>query len=196
MLHDRVQLAAAQSHLLAGWGPALSKRAGLADLVSSLASGNAALIRIDLLSGDSAMTAPKSSRVSAASGEPAWRDVELLGPATSSDPQSGGAAFLALWRTAPLLPGTPLRVLITGPGSPQKVLVVPAGAIVRHQGGTFVYVKSSEHGFERRMVTLGTSLPSGVVVTDGLAETDTFVVTGAQQMLATEIMGSSGGEEP
>ena len=67
-----------------------------------------------------------------------------------------------------------LRVTLTAPGDPQKVLVVPRSAVVRHQGGTFVYVQV-EHGFERRLVTLGTALPGGIVVQEGVAPTDKIV---------------------
>ena len=190
MQRDRVAVTSAQARLMASWGQVLAKQSGLPALVDALATGDAALVRIDLLPGEA--IAPVSARVSSASGEPAWRDVELLGPLSTVDTQSGGTSLLALWRTSPLRPGAALRVMLTASGEPQKVLVVPRSAVVRHQGGTFVYVQI-EHGFERRLVTLGDSLPAGTVVKEGVAATDKIVVTGAQQMLSTEIMTS---EEP
>ena len=46
-------------------------------------------------------------------------------------------------------------------------------------------------GFERKLVTLGPVLESGVVVTEGLAPGEKIVVSGAQQLLATEVLGSA-----
>ncbi len=195
MLRDRTALASAQSRLTAGWGSALAKRNGLSELVQALAGGDTAIVRIDLPSADTAADNPKSVRVSAVTGDPDWHEVELLGPASSTDSQLGGQSYLALWRGASLRPGAALRAMITGSGAPQKVVVVPNNSIVRYNGGNFVYVPSGEHGFERRLVTLGPAVAGGTAVTDGVTESDKIVVTGAAQLLSTEIMGSSAPEE-
>ena len=72
---------------------------------------------------------------------------------------------------------------------------MPKSAVVRYNGGAFVYVQSGDHNYERRLVTLGPSQPTGAVITDGLTESDKVIITGAQQMLSTEIMKAGGGEE-
>ena len=71
--------------------------------------------------------------------------------------------------------------------------MLPRGAFVRHEGGVFVYVQTEQGGFERRLVTLGAALTNGIVVATGVEANDKVVVTGAQQLLATELLGSAGG---
>ena len=164
--------------------------------VGALGFGPADVERIDVAASEAAATAPAKAWVSPLTGDhPARHDVELLGPAPAADPQAQGVGYLALWRDHPLPPGAALNAGLILAGDPQKRLVLPRGAFVRHEGGVFVYVQNTEGGYERRLVTLGPGLDSGIVVTDGVAEQDQVVVTGAQQLLATEILGSAGGEE-
>jgi len=66
---------------------------------------------------------------------------------------------------------------------------------VRHAGGVFIYVQKDDGGFERRLVTLGPAMPSGFVIAEGVEDKDKVVITGAQQLLATELLGSAGAEE-
>jgi hypothetical protein len=196
MLRDRAQLGAAESRLYLAWGRTLAARSDLDDLLHALAVGDAALVRIDVAASDAPSTAPVKAWVSPLSGDPTTRtEVELLGSAPAADPQAQGVGYLALWHEHPLPPGAALSASLVLPGGSQKRLVLPRSAFVRHEGGVFVYVQNAEGGYERRIVTLGTGLASGIVVTDGVAEKDQVVVTGAQQLLATEILGSAGGEE-
>ncbi len=195
MLRDRAQLDAARARLLSAWGRALLERTDLPALVRQLALGEIALVRIDLPPGESPAQPLASARVGALTGSDTLSEVELLGSAPAADPQAQGTGYLALWRTGPLAPGTALRAVMTAPGDPQKVLVLPRGAFVRHAGGVFIYVQTAEGGFERRLVTLGSPVAAGLVVTEGVTEKDQVVVTGAQQLLATEVLGSAGGSE-
>ncbi|HVS50968.1 MAG TPA: hypothetical protein VHD62_01340 [Opitutaceae bacterium] len=193
--HDRVQLASAQAHLVAAWGATLAGRNDLAALVRALGAGEAALVRIDLVAGTALAQPPTAAHVGPLASDDALRDAELLGRAPSVDPQFQGPGFLALWRTDPLPPGAALRATLSLPGEPAHPLVVPRGAIVRHEGGTFIYVQTAAGGFERRIVTLGAALDDGIVVTEGVGADDKIVVRGAQQLLATELLGSAGGGE-
>jgi hypothetical protein len=193
MLRDRAQLDAARARLITAWGRALAEKSDLSALVRSLALGEVALVRIDLLPGDAPAQPPATARVGPLTGDGALSEVEVLGPAPLADPQAQGAGYLALWHTGPLAPGTALQAVLAASGDPQKVLVLPRSAFVRHEGGVFIYVQTAEGGFERRLVTLGSALPAGMVVTEGVAEKDKVVVTGAQQLLATELLGSAGG---
>ncbi|HTL66080.1 MAG TPA: hypothetical protein VL200_00320 [Lacunisphaera sp.] len=191
---DQVQLAAAQARLLTAWGPALAGRTDRRGLARDLASGQAALVRVDLQPGDSPATAPTGVRVAPLADDTALQAVELLGPATTADPQAQGRGYLALWRGGPAPIGTVLRAMVTLPGDARPALVVPRSALVRHAGAVFVYVQKAGGACERRIVTLGTALDRGVVVTSGLAAGDQIVVTGAQQLMAAELLGDTGDE--
>jgi len=193
MQRDRMQLAAAQARLLVGWGRALARQTDIAALIRAVASGDAALVRIDLSSGEAPAQPPAVARVGPLANEGELHEVAVLGVAPSADPQAQGTGYLALWRNNPLPPGTALRAVLPAAGEPKNVLVLPRSAFVRHEGGVFIYVQTAEGGFERRIATTGPTLENGIVVTDGVAAGDKVVVTGAQQLLATELLGSAGG---
>ncbi|MEI6861650.1 MAG: hypothetical protein WCL04_05295 [Verrucomicrobiota bacterium] len=189
-LRDAALLSAARAKLVTAWGRALAEKADLAALVHSLAVGEAALARIDLLPGDAPEKIPATARVSPLTGEGALREAEVLGPAPAADPQAQGVSYLALLRDAPPAPGTALRATLAVAGEPQKVLVVPRSAIVRHEGKALVFVQTADGGFQYRAVEVARNLPDGVAITGDVAEADKIIVSGAQQLLADQILKS------
>ena len=72
---------------------------------------------------------------------------------------------------------------------------IPATSLLRHEGGTFVYVKTSVDTFERRAVILIRSEGTGWLTRENLKAGDLIVVTGAQQVLSEELKGHGASEE-
>lgn len=190
---DRTALASARGRLVASVGRDFAASTDLARLLAALDAGNA-LARIDVPVGDTPAEAPKTIRVGLLAGGEMF-DAPVIGKAPTADPQVQGAAFLVLLRDHAPPSGAALRASVPAPGEPKPSLVLPRGAFVRHEGGVFIYVQTDQGGFERRVVTLGPALTSGLVVATGVEANDKVVVTGAQQLLATELLGSAGGEE-
>jgi len=110
MQRDRTQLAAAQAHLLVGWGRALTRQADLAALLRALAAGDAALVRIDVLSGEAPAQPPAVARVGPLANEGELHEVAVLGVAPSADPQAQGPV---IWRS-----GAPTRCRPARPCAP------------------------------------------------------------------------------
>jgi hypothetical protein len=189
-LRDAALLSAARAKLVTAWGRALVERADFSALVRSLALGEVALVRVDLLPGAAPEKAPVSARVGPLTGEGATREAEVLGPAPAADAQAQGVSYLALLRDTPPAPGTALRATLVGTGEPQKVLVVPRSALVRHEGKVLVFVQTADGGFQYRDVEVARNLPDGVAITGDVAEGDKIIVTGAQQLLADQILKS------
>jgi cobalt-zinc-cadmium efflux system membrane fusion protein len=77
-----------------------------------------------------------------------------------------------------LKPGMFVEVELT-PRDDANVLQLPASAIQRHAGTTFVFVRAGTEGFERRDVKLGRSTSEAVEVIAGLAAGESVVVQGA-----------------
>jgi len=63
-------------------------------------------------------------------------------------------------------------------GSDSVVLLVPAAAIQRHDGATFLFVRRQDDQFERRDVQIGRSTASSVEITNGVNAGEPVVVTG------------------
>jgi hypothetical protein len=193
MLRDKDLHATAVGKACAAWGRNLVERSDFATLEDSIQRGEVALVRIDLLPGDAPDKMPATVQVGPLTGPDAVQTVELVGLAPV-DPQAQGVGYLGLLRDHPPAPGTALRATFAGNGEPLKVMVVPASALVRHEGGVHVYVKVPDGGYERRLVEVVRNLPDGVALGGTVVdENDQVVVTGAQQLLANEILSTLGG---
>ena len=180
----QIALDATHARLLVGWGDALAN-GRLSDLVHALAVGEAALVRIDLAAGETAE--PKGARVATVDGKTAV-DAELLGRASSVDPQTQGEGFLALVRpnTAHLLAGQAVLAFLKLDGEPRSGVVIPSSAVVRSAGKAWAYVRTSPDGFARREIALDEPVDGGWFVVANVAAGEEIVVTGAQTLLSEE----------
>jgi hypothetical protein len=64
---------------------------------------------------------------------------------------------------------------------------VPREALVRFEGGAWVYVQTGEETFRRSLVTLDVPLENGWFIQGTLKPGDQVVITGAQQLLSEEL---------
>jgi hypothetical protein len=181
---DRAALTSARMRMNNSWGREFAG-AESAPIVEALEKG-ASLVRLDILPGETPGSTPKTATITLL-GSDGVHTAEILGIASTADPQIQGISYVALVRDHRLPAGAALRVTVTGAGEPAKALVVPRSAIVYHQGSAWVYVLGEEDTFFRRLVTLGRSTPEGVVITEGLTEVEQLAITGPQQLLSAEL---------
>ncbi len=76
-----------------------------------------------------------------------------------------------------LKPGMPAYVILKG--TQQKVLSLPADAVIRDSKGASVWVRTGSHSFKNKMVTIGMEGSSRIEITFGLQEGDVVVTNGA-----------------
>jgi len=191
---DQVQLDSLHAHLLSDWGPVLTARTDLPQLLHSLLAREAALVRVDIPSGEKLPPEPRELKIAPSVGDGAPVTAELLGPAASADAQVQGTALLGLVRDNPPVPGTQLLAWLTSTADGQKGLRLPQKAIVVYDSDTFIYVQTNSEDFERWRVKLGPTLrDGGVFVTGGVTAQDHVVVNGAAQLLSDELKSMTGG---
>jgi hypothetical protein len=168
------------------WGPAFARMsdAGRSRLVMALASGQAALVRIDV-SGASPAAVSSADIDLGANG---FVRAIVIGPARTSDPRlqstgllatvSGpGAARLGSGLTAPVR--LPLGAGASG-------VMLPRSAILRTGGQSVVYIKKSPTTFERRAAVHGVSQADGLFVVSGFRPGEAVVTQGAQALYAAQ----------
>jgi hypothetical protein len=181
---DRATVNVALAKLRATWGGDVAQKL---DSLNEAFREGASLARLDLLPGETTAAAAKLARVSLAGGHENF-EAEILGAAPVADAQGQGAGFLVLVRKQSLPAGAALRGTMPGAGQSGKVLVLPRGAVVYHQGSAWVFVFGEEDTFERKLVKLGPSIgEDSVAVEQGLDASEQVVATGAQQLLAAEL---------
>lgn len=187
----RAQLAARRIGLEFGPGLARLGRGGISALVADIATGHAALVRIDI---PNLMLRPGHTvRIGAA---PEVGSVQVLGAAASADAKLQSAGVLAVAR------GTPARGLLAGrivpaaadSGSRETGVVVPRDAIVRYQGGMWVFVEKPDKSFVRVELIEARPVADGWFVSSGLTPGTRIAVSGAGSLMAIET-GSAPADE-
>ena len=193
MKRDQLLLEAARARALTTLGRSIAERNDLPALVKSLASLNAALVRIDLLPGQSWEPAA-GARVAPLTASEKLSEAEFVGVAPSADAQTQGLAFLFLVRTNVPAPGTAMVGHLPSSGAAEKGWLIPRGAVIRYEGAAWIYEQTGDEMFERLLVTLEQPLADGWLATGDVSGTNRLVVAGAQALLSEQLKGA-GGEE-
>jgi len=190
---DRIARNAAQLRFTTTWGSAITSIKDLEQFVLELASRKASLVRVDLPASEKLEGAPKEARVALLSAPEAPMEGEFLGEAVSADPQTLGRGFLFLVKGKSLVANAACIAWLSLAGEPEKGVIVPRDAIVRHEGEAFIYVQTGDESFERKEIELEHPLEKGWF-TEELKPRMKVVTTGAQQLLSEELKGEGGGE--
>jgi len=151
------------------------------------------LIRADLPPGERLENQAQTARVvSLAEGvAPVSAACFDLLPALDAQTQQQGVLFTARQPAGGrLIPGEAVTVFIRLPGDPVSGVVVPAGAVLRHQGLGWVYVQTDTNQFRHVEIPLDRLAAGGWFTAENLTATDRIVVTGAQTVLSAELSGS------
>ena len=183
---DRLTVQAAEDKLALAFGRELAGRADLPQLARSLASLEAALVRVDLPAGESLATPPAKARFFAPASEAGQFDAEFIGPATSVGPEFQGQAFLYLATQTKrrLAPGANLTAVLELPGDASAGVDIPRAAVVRSEGRGWAFVQTGDDTFTRREVALTRPTNDGWFVAEVFKPGENVVVTGAQVLLS------------
>ena len=177
---------AAHARFVAGWGNDLAEQRDLGPVLSRLATRHAALARIDVPTGNDALGSVSEMRLAMALRPERSLTARMIGPAPSVDPVVQGFGWLVLIEAEPPPSGTALVATLAFAERAFEGVVVPRSAVVRREGGAFVYVEAPPGSFERRAVSLLRPRDDGWLATGALAPGERVVVRGAQELLGAE----------
>jgi RND family efflux transporter MFP subunit len=109
--------------------------------------------------------------------------------AASIDPKYQGQVLLfrLSQSKAQLRPGQAVTARLAMPGPEEHGVLIPARAILRYQGQTWVYLQTEAGEFVRRAVTLDHPARGGWLVTSGFQPDQQVVVSGGQVLLSEEM---------
>ena len=186
---DQAQNEAIRLKLIGSWGSTIGAQKDLAAFVRSLGSLESALVQLNLASDQTLNQPPTGARIVMLSNETKPLEAQPLGPAPMVDPQVQGQGFLFLVSPNPmgLTPGAAVGGFIDVAGEKQSGVAVPASAVVRHNGASWVYLQMGEETFQRTEAKLEAPLTDGWFVREGLKPEGKVVITGAQQLLSEEL---------
>jgi hypothetical protein len=149
------------------------------------------LIRIDLPAGER-LSEPQTARIVPLAKREQPVSASFLGelPVMDAQTQQQGLLFLNdKPNTADrLIPGEAVTAFIKSSDAPVKGVVIPASAILRHDGKGSVFVQTGENIFSRREISLDRAVDGGFFSAE-FSATNRVVVTGAQTLLSAELSG-------
>jgi hypothetical protein len=185
---DNTAVDSARQRLLAAWGNGIADRVALANLVQLLATGENALVRIDLLAGDILKTSPLGARLFALSDENNAVEAEFVGTAPAVDIQTQGQGFLFLVKSRQpgFIAGMALVGYLKIAGEAQSGVVIPRAAVTRFNGKPWIYLQTGDDTFVRREISLENPLAEGWFAAQGMKPGEPVVVGGAQLLLSEE----------
>lgn len=174
---DQKSQSLAQIALRTTWGDAVASWSaqGLARRINALRAGRASLVRLDL---DTPLTA--DATFSSDDGA-----LEIIGLLPSADAQTGrSGALLWLARSVPALTHLLIHARSTATLAelPSTVLI-PRSAILRLNGGSFVFIQTADDRFAMRELTSPELCANGWLVRSGFAAGERIVTAGAASLL-------------
>jgi hypothetical protein len=192
---DASKLASLRRRLALEWGAGLTRMSEKARgvLIEDLASGRAALVRIDTTSGQG-QTGLKAATLDC--GSLGVFHAVVLGAARTADPRLMSPGLIARVdgkAAATLSAGLNIPVTLTASGPVQGV-VAPRAALLRSGGETWVYVRIADDSFVRKPIEAGITDPEGLFVRTGLRPGEAVVTTGSAALFAAESHVSEGGD--
>lgn len=182
----QVTLETARAGLATSCGAPLATLDDGPALVRSLVEGERAIVRVDVPPGVLLPEDPDSTRL-LAFDEEAPLTSTFLGAAPQTDPLLQGRGLLFLVERDPPAPGTAVTAWLRAAGPPTRGVDLPRAAVLRHEGGAFVYVERAPGVFERRAVVLVRPSPAGWLAAGPVTAGERVVVAGAAILLSSEL---------
>jgi hypothetical protein len=173
-----------------GTGVASMSDARRGQLIAALASGRAALVRVDAATGLSG----QRGTVSIDLGPAGAARAVILGTARTGDPRLQSTGVLALisgpkamnFGAGAVAPAS----LALGAGA--QGVILPRAALLRTGGQAYAYVRHDAGSFERRPVNGAVSDPAGLFTASGFTPGEAVVTAGAAQLFAAETPAPKG----
>lgn len=193
---DATKLALLRRRVGLEWGEAFARMSirGRGQLLAEIASGRAALVRIDTSSGEG-LAGLKTVELDL--GDLGKVRASVIGPARSADARLLSPGVIATAR------GPGVRSLSVGLSAPVKLqvsaaetgVVAPRAALIRSKGKTWVYVRTGADTFLRKEVEDPRSDAAGLFTHAGFKPGDQVVTQGAAALFAAETNVSDEGDK-
>ena len=189
--HDELAFQSTLRKFALDWGQALAEGLDREKTLSAVADGRAALVRIDLPPGETVSSPPASARIVALTDETKSIVGALCSATAGVNPQTQSQTFIFLAEGQPLTLGSAVTGYLKISGEPVAGVIVPAGAVLRYEGKSWIYVQTGTNDFTRTEIPPDRPANNGWFVSGNLTATNRIVVVGAQAVLSVELSGGN-----
>ena len=184
---DALALKSARAKFTSEWGVHLAAQTNLVAFAEKLQTDDTSLIKLSLPVGAFPKPLPPSATIYFFNDETSsiaadFADNLGIDPATQ-------VQTLLFSVNKKLPPGAAVTGFLKTSGEPVGGVVVPAGAVLRHEGKGWIYVQAETNQFVRTEIPLDRLMENGWFVAEDLSATSRVVVSGAQTILSGELNG-------
>ena len=184
---DTLAFKTSQAKFAAGWGAHLAAQTNLSAYAEKFMTDGKSLVKLSLPAGAFLNPPPPVATILALNNETNVVAAELaddmvIDPATQ-------VQTLLYAADEKLPPNIAVTGLLKVAGDPVDGVVVPVGAVLRHEGRGWAYVQTETNQFVRVEIPLDRLTDGGWFVSENLSMTNRIVTVGAQTVLSAELSG-------
>ncbi|MBW8863661.1 MAG: hypothetical protein JF609_01835 [Verrucomicrobia bacterium] len=184
---DALVFKTAQAKFAADWGAHLASQTNLSAYAEQFLTDGKSLVKLSLPAGAFLNPPPPAATILALDNETNTVTAEL---ADDMEIDLATQVQTLLYAADKKLPS---NIAVTGllkiAGDPVDGVVVPVGAVLRHEGRGWAYVQTETNQFVRVEIPLDRLTDSGWFVSENLSATNHIVTVGAQTVLSAELSG-------
>lgn len=112
---------------------------------------------------------------------------KLISAAPQVDPVTQGERYFFKYEGQKLAYGTRIQAWIAIGDEKNNGVIIPETSVVWHLGQAFVFIKTEDGTFERRLLPPLIQTKAGYFVSSGFSPAEEIVITGAQTLLSQEL---------
>lgn len=173
------------------WGKSLSAWILASDTnkLDALLSGQQKLLQITLPSNQQLSDDTKTVLIAASGNRSKAQTAELISVAPQTDVSNQGSSYFFTTRAKNLGIGMTVTAWIPEQNARMSGVIIPKSALLWAMDQAFVYVKTDEESFSRRLIDHYSISNDGYFVSEALKPDEELVITGGQMLLSEEMRG-------
>jgi hypothetical protein len=179
------------------WGKQLTEWALTADSdeLDSFLAGQDILLQITMPSNRKLADDIRTIYVDATGNRGKAHEASLISSAPQTDISMQGMSYFFQTPVKEISPGMAVSAWISEDKNAVEGVVIPKSAVLWLMNQQFVYIKSGEMRFSRRLITKAASMNDGYFIEDAIRPGEHVVTKGGQLLLSEELRGQISNEE-
>ncbi len=190
---DALALKSAQAKFTADWGRQLAAQTNLTTFAEKLQTGDVTFVKLSLPAGMFPEVLPATATVSAFGNETNFVPADLADNLAIDAPTQMQSLLFSSRQK--LSPGVAVTARLKMAGAPLSGVLIPASAVVQHDGKAWAYVQTQTNQFTRVEVPQDRGVAEGWFVQENFSATSRVVAGGAQTLLSAEFSTGEGAHE-
>jgi hypothetical protein len=184
---DALALNAARAKFAADWGAHLAAQTNLTALAEKLQAGEMSFVKLSPPTGAFPNPPPPHALIFLFGSETNFVEADFADDLNVSAATQTQTLLFSANKKLP--PGLSVTAQLQISGEPASGVVIPASAVLRHEGAGWIYVQTETNQFVRTKIPLDRQTGGGWFVSENLSATNRIVVSGAQTVLSAELSG-------